>query len=620
MRRGLRDELAVIDRDHIIRASHSLLGRPPADEDEIARYLALPDLAAVVARMMETPDYQALHAQGMRETRPVAVDFGRGAGYRARPKPDPYLAPDELELTDIGPRRLLLVGACFLFTWPEILAQAGVDLHIDRVLFAHTVRLPDTLPAPAESYDLKIVQVPLPSIVPELDHLRLPHDDVSGYETLLDDAVRRLELFLSEALAWSGNIPAFVLNYMTPQQNLLGRLMPRYDIRNPIHFVERLNMALEDVVSRYRDARVLDVNHVASVFGKRFIQEDMLWTQFHGQMMEGADRHVDIDKTLDISQFYDTALPDYVFAVWREIRAGFRILNAADPVKLVCVDLDNTLWRHVIGDLDDVSPYQIVGWPTGLLEALIYLKRRGVMLGILSKNDEARVRANFDTIFEGKLRLDDFASIKINWRPKPDNLAEMLAEINILAKNVVFLDDNPVERAAMTAAFPDVRVIDCAHFYWRRILISSAELQVASITGEASRRTDMVQAQIGRERERKVLTRDDFLASLDLRVEIFPIRSADDPRFGRAFELINKTNQFNTTGKRWSDREGGGVPLVRRDMVGVRRHRSLFRLRLGRRRLRRGVADRTVRDELPRCRSRSRTGRPLADMPVVRRS
>jgi len=546
----------MIDPSHIRQACHSLLGRAPEGEAEIARYAAMSDLPAAIASMIETEEYQALHAEGARQARALAIDFGHGAAHRSRPKPDPYLAPDDLELSDIGPHRMLLIGACFMFTWPEILAQAGVDsVHIDRILFAHSIRLPAAPPAPPETYDVQIVQVPLPSIVPDLDYMRLPYDDIAAHKALFEQALRRMDLFLDEALAWSDRIPAFVLNYMTPQQNLLGRLMPRFDIRNPIHFVERLNQALDQTVARRRNARVLDVNHIGSVFGRRFIQEDMLWHQFHGQMMEGCDRELDIDKSLDVSQFYDTALPDYVFAVWREIRAAFRVLKGADAVKLVCVDLDNTLWRHVIGDLDAVTPYQIIGWPTGLLEVLLYLKRRGIILAILSKNDEARVRAQWDDIFEGKLRLDDFAALRINWQPKPDNLADMLVEVNILPKNVLFLDDNPIERAAMKAAFPEVRTIDTSHYYWRRILAASAELQVASITCESSRRTEMVQAQIGRERVREAMSREEFLASLDLRVTISAVRTPEDPRFARALELVNKTNQFNTTGQRWSEQE-----------------------------------------------------------------
>jgi FkbH-like protein len=544
----------MIDALKITQVFQSLVGRP-ANQHERDRCRAMPSLAAVVASVIESDEYQARFAEGYEQIAPMASELGRHAALLAPRKPDPYLAPDDLELTDVGPSNVLLVGACFVFGWPDMLAEIGIDVRIDRVLFAHCFRLPEAPPAPIETYDCQIVQVPLPSILPDLDHLRIDYDDPAAYEALLDRAVQLLEMFLDEALVWSDRVPTFVLNYLTPQQNLLGRMLPRYDLRNPIHLVERINMELDAVIRGRRGMRVLDVDRLAGVCGRRFIQEDMLWPQFHGQMMEGQDRNLDEDKTLDVSQFYDVALHEYLRLMWQEIRASYRIIKGADAVKLVCVDLDNTLWRGVTGDLDGASPMQIVGWPQGLAEVLVFLKRRGIMLAILSKNDEARVRDRWDVIFEGKLRLGDFAAIKINWQPKPDNLGEILNEINILPQNVVFLDDSPIERAAMRAAFPDVRIIEASHYHWRRILGSSAELQRTSITDESVRRTEMVQAQIGRERVRKAMSRDDFLSSLELGVRIVAVHSQEDPRFVRSFELLNKTNQFNTTGHRWSEAE-----------------------------------------------------------------
>ena len=245
----------MVESGFIIQAYQSLLGRLPTPE-EITSHAALPDLATALARLIETDEYQGIHAEGRHDGRPRALDFGCRAGQQARPRPDPYLAPDELEVTDAGPRKILLIGACFLFSWPERLAEAGVHVPIDRLLFAHSIQLPKTLPAPAEDYDLQIVQVPLPSIIPDLDQMRIGYDDIGAYEALFEQALQRLDLFLEEAMAWSDQIPAYILNYVTPQQNLLGRLLPRYDIRNPIHFVERINMALEQAVSRFRNARV----------------------------------------------------------------------------------------------------------------------------------------------------------------------------------------------------------------------------------------------------------------------------------------------------------------------------------------------------------------------------
>jgi FkbH-like protein len=74
---------------------------------------------------------------------------------------------------------------------------------------------------------------------------------------------------------------------------------------------------------------------------------------------------------------------------------------------------------------------------------------------------------------------------------------------------------------------------------------------VANVTAESAERSEMIKAQVQRETERKKLSRPEFLASLNVSVSLVSISSSSDPRFQRAFELLNKTNQFNTTGKRW---------------------------------------------------------------------
>jgi len=119
----------------------------------------------------------------------------------------------------------------------------------------------------------------------------------------------------------------------------------------------------------------------------------------------------------------------------------------------------------------------------------------------------------------------------------------------------VFIDDNLVERAAVKAAFPEMRVLGPNPYLWRRILLWAPETQVATITAESAARTELVQKQVERDTQKKRLSREDFLASLEVRASLGEIASTADTRFARTFELVNKTNQFNTTGKRWTQQE-----------------------------------------------------------------
>jgi FkbH-like protein len=193
----------------------------------------------------------------------------------------------------------------------------------------------------------------------------------------------------------------------------------------------------------------------------------------------------------------------------------------------------------------------------GLLEALLFLKKRGILLAIASKNEEAFIREKWDEIFRGKLMLEDFASIRINWNPKSQSIREILEEVNLLPANALFIDDNPVERETVKREFPDIRVLGEDLYYLRRILLWAPELQVPSITDESSRRTEMIQAQVTREQSRKTMSREEFLASLELQLQEIIITSSQHADYERAVELLNKTNQFNTTGRRWTCEEIG---------------------------------------------------------------
>src|SRR5205085_3701358 len=159
------------------------------------------------------------------------------------------------------------------------------------------------------------------------------------------------------------------------------------------------------------------------------------------------------------------------------------------------VDLDDTLWRGVAAEqAEQTELYGLPreGWPLGFIEALMFLKQRGVLLGIVSKNDEARVRAIWQRIYGDLIQMEDFAVRKINWQPKADNIEAILDEVNLLPKSVVFIDDNPVERAAVTAAFPEMRVLGANPYLWRRILLWAPETQVAALTTASATRTEMV--------------------------------------------------------------------------------------------------------------------------------
>ena len=114
------------------------------------------------------------------------------------------------------------------------------------------------------------------------------------------------------------------------------------------------------------------------------------------------------------------------------------------------------------------------------------------------------------------------------------------------------IDDNPVERASIQAGLPGVRVLGSHLYYLKRILLWSPETQRTVITRESVRKTEMVHAQLQRESVRKTLSHDEFLRDPSAPRVAVVLRDTKDLHMSRVLELFNKTNQFNTTGARYT--------------------------------------------------------------------
>jgi FkbH-like protein len=475
-----------------------------------------------------------------------------------------YRVPRDLALSPTSLRRVLVVGSCLVGGFPEYIRVASPGCPADYVLCNNLAELPEQPPRPVADYDFQFVQIPLRGVLPDYLYFRAPYADLEVWQGIFNAAQERLAQFLDATMRWNSaqGLLTFVANFMLPQQNAHGRLLPRYDLRNPVYLVERLNESLHVELQRYRNAHVLDIDQIAASFGRRYIQDDGVWQINHGAVLSDFDFPNDQARIVPVppvSRHYTLRTREFVEATWAEMVALFRTVRQMDAVKLVIVDLDDTLWRGVAAESEADQLEVVEGWPLGLVEALGVLKRRGVLLAIVSKNDEAKVAAFWHRIFQGQLALDDFAVRRINWESKPDNIGAVIRAVNVQPRSVVFIDDSPVERAAVKAAFPDIRLLGADQYYMRRILLWAPETQVPVVTEESASRTEMVLAGSERERTRQRLSRPAFLASLGLHMRLIEITEGTHKSFPRAFELINKTNQFNTTGKRWTQEDFGAA-------------------------------------------------------------
>ena len=474
--------------------------------------------------------------------------------------PAHFLVPRDLQVTPWPKAHAIAIGSCLLSDLLAPRGGAASGLTSDAVIFNEGTAFPVSLPQPIETYDFQVIQIPLRAIMRDHTFAHLSDDDLAGHEAAFEQCRQGLKRQLKRQMAWNiqHGLLTFVCNFMTPQFAPVGRLQPRYDLRNIGYFVAMLNQALEVQIRAYRNAYMLDLDGISASLGRRHVQDDTFTAFNHNARLQGgvgAGNRLEpvpvIGRQMDLRP--GEAFADACIA---ELQAMYRILRPAEPVKLVVVDLDDTLWNGLSGEIEDPGTYMTEGWPIGVIEALQYARKRGILLAIASKNDEARIRSIWPKIMRDRLLLEDFAAVRINWNAKADNMREILRTVNLLPRNVLFIDDNPVERGAMAAAFPDMRVLGANPLMLRRVLLLAPEMQVATVTDEARARTRMVQAQLERESDREAAQSPaEFARTLAVRVQVSAIRRDDHPKYARAFELLNKTNQFNTTGQRWTQAE-----------------------------------------------------------------
>lgn len=228
--------------------------------------------------------------------------------------------------------------------------------------------------------------------------------------------------------------------------------------------------------------------------------------------------------------------------------------------KIVLVDLDDTLWGGSVGDQGwrDLR----LGGPDPVGEAfaefqtaLKELMRRGIQLGVVSRNDRSVALEAFDRLPEMRLRRADLAGWRINWDDKAHNIVELVEELNLGLESVVFIDDSPLERGRVREALPAVLVPD-----WPADPARYAErlreldcFDVPAVTDEDRTRSRMYVEQRERHSDLAAFRSvDEWLRSLGIRVSLAPV---NDANLKRATQLLNKTHQMNLAGRRLSESE-----------------------------------------------------------------
>lgn len=228
--------------------------------------------------------------------------------------------------------------------------------------------------------------------------------------------------------------------------------------------------------------------------------------------------------------------------------------------KCLVLDLDNTLWGGVIGD-DGLGGITL-GQGSALGEAhlafqryALELSRRGVILAVCSKNDEANALEPFDRHPEMLLRRNDIACFVANWDDKASNLRQIAKRLNIGTDALVFADDNPFERNLIRQELPEVAVPELPEdpAGYASCIAAAGYFEGLGVTSEDRERTGQYRANAERELLRETVTdMAAYLTSLRMELRCSPFDRIGLPRI---VQLINKTNQFNLTTRRYTEPE-----------------------------------------------------------------
>lgn len=226
--------------------------------------------------------------------------------------------------------------------------------------------------------------------------------------------------------------------------------------------------------------------------------------------------------------------------------------------KCLILDLDNTLWGGVVGD-DGWEGLQLghgLGIGKAYTEFQMWVKKlrqRGIIICVCSKNDEDKAREPFEKHPDMVLRMDDIAVFMANWETKVDNIRAIQGVLNIGFDSMVFVDDNPFERAMVRENIAGIEVPEMPEdpAEWLEYMYGLNLFETASYSGADAERTRQYQAEARRVTLAKTFDSEtDFLRSLEMKATVSGFTPYNTPRVA---QLSQRSNQFNLRTVRYTE-------------------------------------------------------------------
>jgi FkbH-like protein len=463
------------------------------------------------------------------------------------------------------PVNFLIVGGCLTNIASDALVRLAPD-------FGLQVQTAETFPGMIEStlMDEPDVVVFQPSVANFLGSLWSDAPSLSDAQgaARLETMKEELQRSIRSVRASAPRALLLVHGFSTPTYSPLGRM----EFRRPYHFyriVYELNQVVIEALQTDPNGMLVDEERLLSAVGKLRLMDHAVSTfRHHGpiDLVADDDPH-GAARAATFGVLQPCHAPELFARAYLE---SFLIWKGIDRIKCVIVDLDNTLWPGLATDddfnLEERFTVLNIGTFAGIHEALKVVKQRGVLLAVSSRNDEEAVGKAWAQLASlintwGSVHLlqpEDFVLQKIDWRPKSVNVGEIMTALGLSPQSVLFIDDSAVEREEVQTAYPAIRVLGADMNQVRSALLDNPRLQTNQLTDEAAARTEMVKGQLLRDAfKNDVKDEFEFLRKLNVRLQVSRLQG--QAHIARVVELLQRTNQFNTT-------------LLRLDVADVRRY------------------------------------------------
>lgn len=358
-------------------------------------------------------------------------------------------------------------------------------------------------------------------------------DDIESTNKAVHNAYEQYALMFDRIHINLPKTQVLFANFVTPFLEPLGSLSANYCFSQR-SFFRQLNFAFTKRHPPF--VFILDVEELAEYLGKQFfINESSFYLNKSGFALQYIGYYCDL--------------------IARQFEA---FLGKAR--KCLVLDLDNTLWGGVVGDLgyDGIllDPNDAEGEAfLAFQKYIVELKNRGIIIAICSKNDEKNAKEPFDKNENMILKLSDISAFYANWDDKVTNIKKISNDLNIGVDSMVFFDDNPTERALIKKFLPEVRVIDAPEdpALYTRVLDQEHVFEWIQLTKEDLGRIETYTNNSKRNALMEVcIDYDDYLRNLKMIIECKELSDTDMERF---VQLTNKSNQFNLRTRRYSEAE-----------------------------------------------------------------